>query len=166
MGFVGVHGGSEPLGHGFEGLVLIVEGGLGIYVHNVRHRVDGGPHSVGGDASVVEVSHPFRGHQVTIFVGDLGVGGTSVVVGFESLGAGVYVIRYFELLLKCIFEFLDAGLLLIFLSEPLDVSFSEGGDKTPYHGPKHVSGKPIELVSTGLSGSGREGNGRCFSHNS
>ena len=34
---VGMHGSSIPLGHGFKGLVFIVEGRLSVYVHNVRH---------------------------------------------------------------------------------------------------------------------------------
>ena len=56
---VGMHGGAIPMGHGFKGLVFVVEGGFGIYVHNVQHRIDGGPHGISSDAPVVEVSYPF-----------------------------------------------------------------------------------------------------------
>ena len=106
MGFIGVHGGVEPLRHGFEGFILVVEGGFGIYVHNVRHRVDGGSHGVGGDVPVIEVSYPLRGHQVAIFVGDSGVGGTAFVVGFESIWTSVHVVRNLELLFDAVFKLL------------------------------------------------------------
>ena len=150
MCFIGVHSGAEPLGHRFEGFVLVVEGGLGVYVHNVRHRVDGGPHGIGSDASVVEVLYPFWGHQKAIFVGNSGIGGAAVVIGFEPFRTGVHVVRYFELLFESVFELLDAGLLLVFLGESFNVSFLKGGHQASYDGPKHVSGESIELVGTGL----------------
>ena len=58
MSLIHVHSCVIPVRHRLEGFVIIIEGGLCEYVHDVRHRVDGGPHGVGGDVSVVEILYP------------------------------------------------------------------------------------------------------------
>ena len=77
----------------------------------------------------------------------------------------MHVVRYLEFFLDAILEFLNTASLFICLGESLDVPLVEGGHKASYDAPKHISGKSIELVCTGLCGSGREGDGRHFSHN-
>ena len=148
--FVGMHGGAVPMGHGFEGFIFVVERGFSVYVHNIWHRVDGGPHGISGDAPVVEVSDPFWRHEIAVFVRDSGIGGAAVVIGLEPVGAGVHVVRYFELLLDTVFKFLDAGSFLVLFSEVFDISLPEGGHQAAYNGSEHVCGEFCKLFSTNL----------------
>ena len=150
MGFIGVHGGAVPMGHGFEGFILIIKGGLGVYVHDVWHRVDGGPHGISGDAPVIEVSYPFWRHKVAIFVRDSGVGGTAVVVGLEAVGAGMHVIRYFKFFLDTVFKFLDASSFLVLFSKVFEIPLPEGGHQAAYNGSEHVCGESCKLFSAYL----------------
>ena len=59
MRFVCMHGHAVPMGHWFEGLIFVIKGGLSVYLHNIWHRVNGGPHSVGGNMPIFEVPYPF-----------------------------------------------------------------------------------------------------------
>ena len=152
MCFVGVHGGVVSMGHGFKGLVLVVKGGFSVYVHNVRHRVDGGPHGVSGDASIIKVSYPLWRYEVPFFVGDSGVGSAAVVVGFEPIGTGVHVIQYLELLPDMVFKILDAGSFLVLFSEVANISFLEGGHQATYDASEHIHGKSCKLFSTHRGG--------------
>ena len=166
MSFIGIHGGPVPMGHGFERLIFVVKGGFGVYVHDIWHRVDGGPHGVGGNVPVVKVSYPFQGYEVPIFVWDSGIGGAAVVIGFKPVGTGVHVVRYFEFFLDSIFKLLDTESLFVLCGKVVKVSLLKGCHESPYNPPKHVCGEPRELVSAYFSGSGRKGDGWRFSHNS
>ena len=87
-----MHGCTIPMGHRLEGLVFVVERWFCINIHDVWHCIDGGPHGIGGNAPILEVSYPFWKDKITFFIGNSGVGGASIVVGFKAVGARVHVV--------------------------------------------------------------------------
>ena len=138
MRFIHVHGCAVPVGHWFEGLIFIVKGGLGVYVHDIGHRVDGGPHGIGGDMPILKVSHPFQENKVALFIGDLGVGCTTIIVSLEAIGACVHIVRYLKLLFDMVFKLLDAGPLFVSFCKVFNIPLSEGGHKATYDGSEHI----------------------------
>ena len=150
MRFVCMHGRMIPVGHWFERLVFVIKGGLGVYIHNVWHRVDGGPHGIGSNTSIFKVLHPLQKDKIPLLVWDSGVRHAAVVVGLKTIRARVHVIRYLKLLLDSVFKLVNVGGLLVSLCKTFKLSFSKDGHKATYNGSKHVSGKPSKAVSCDL----------------
>ena len=145
-----MHGHMEPVGHWLEGFIIIIKRGFCVYVHDVRHCVDGGPHGVGGNAPVVKVLYPFWQNEVSLFVWDLGIGCAMLIVGLKAVGASVHVMGYFKFFLNAVFELLDMGCLFVLFCKVINIPLAEGGHETVYDGPKHVSHEPCKAVSCNL----------------
>ena len=85
------------MGHWLKQLVIVIDGWLCIYFSDVGEKVNGGPYGVGGNASILQVLNPLGHDKIPIFVGDMGIWGTKLIICLKPIGRCVHIVGGLEL---------------------------------------------------------------------